>query len=111
MSTNRKTFPQMFPGAEFQQLTAQIELRDFARKYPSYIRYDEQEEILTFSTEDILFRIRHDFNEEVEVVYVGTITSFCPETVLYTTGTCSGVDIAFSRLQEGWKKVNTKTRI
>lgn len=100
---SKQTLAGLFPGADFTLDEGAIQLRAFAEKYPE-MSFNEDTNAVIFSTEDIEFKIRtdQDFNTKNLTVFVGTITAFCPETVVFNTGYLGSIAEVFKSLQAGW---------
>ena len=90
----------LFPGANFIRNEIVRKLIPFAEIYPE-MKYDGVDSVV-FSTEDMEFKIRGDYDEENMVVFKGTITGFCPETIIFDTGYKSTIKAVFKALQAGW---------
>lgn len=105
----KETLTSLFGNAgadiDFVQRHARRELRRFARKYPLEVTLNDGETVATFETEDMTFSIRIDQNENLDDIFVGTITSYCPQTVQFDTGPRSSMDECLKHLIVGAQNV------
>lgn len=85
----------------FVERNSRQELRRFAKKYPLEVTLNAEQTEATFETEDWQFKIRADQNEELQDVFIGTITAFCPERVLYRTVYSQDINVVLASLAVG----------
>lgn len=105
----KETLTSLFGAAgadiDFVQRHARRQLRRFARKYPLEVTINADETEAVFETEDQTYKIRIDQNENLDDIYVGTIVSYCPQTVEFDTGPRSSLDECLKHLIVGAQNV------
>lgn len=98
----------------FESNVGRERLRLFAADYPLETTFDPSENVVRFGIEDLSFVLRTDLDEELHVVYAGSITSFCPTQTIFDTGykadLSSAVDelVRFCRVEWPERKVSVK---
>lgn len=66
-------------GEPIEAKTGRAELLAFAAEYPLETTVHGDGDSVTFDTEDVTYEIRHDLNEELEVIFVGSLITYCPQ--------------------------------
>lgn len=110
MNTSKSPAPTLtqvfgFDDIPFVTNVGRQRIREFASRFPAEVTLHDDGDSATFNTEDIQFRVRHDLDEELHVVYEGTITSFCPQRQLFTTGYRHTLESVINRLRDGSRAV------
>jgi hypothetical protein len=78
-------------------------LKAFASKHKESCVFSRGKESVEFSTEDATFAIRTDLNEDLETVFKGTITTYCPKQELFGTTYTKSFEKCLAQLAEGCK--------
>jgi hypothetical protein len=63
---------------------ARQRLQQLVDKYPDEMTLSIEADEITFGTDDVSFAIRADIDENLNTVYQGTITTYCPTVTTFT---------------------------
>jgi hypothetical protein len=89
----------LFLNIKLERRDGAVQLEEFARNHADYAELEGG--VLHLRTEDMTITIRHDLDEKLELVFIGTITTYCPQRVLFDTGCRPSIDNVLSHLKAG----------
>lgn len=85
--TNKSKTLSEFFGISIEKLpVGLIKLREFVVKYPTEVYLDEENLCVTWNTEQQVFTLYADLNEDLNTVYKLTVTEFAPTRILFDSG-------------------------
>jgi hypothetical protein len=59
-------------------------LQQLVDKYPDEMTLNNEADEITFGNDDVSFAIRADIDYNLNAVYQGTITTYCPTVITFT---------------------------